>query len=846
MFPTPNPANIQDFINKISNPMGQNFNAQSFYNAMGQNQFQNQNRYNYDPFYENLVEKIDPQELSQLAADLKRGINADLESRQEWEQKGDLGLKLLGFTKENNTNDPSASAGVWSSAFSQSLLSLLAQLCSVLLPPRGPCRMKVMDIVKDKNALKQFMERSTKVGNFMNNMLTDFSPDYYPEAEQALFWTLLYGSCFKKPYFDDSFCRPVSKLIKPDDLIVNSNATSLLNAPRITYRFFITPRELKLRQLSGLYADVPLEPYKNYSNTPLEQTLERITGIQKGNNSPFDDPSTLYEVCETRVYYDIKSLNSHTSLPCPYLITLEKETSAIISIRRNWDRQDSYYKRINDLVRYPLFHGFGVYGLGLIHIIGNSSEAATELLRQLIFSAKISNFPAFLRRKGMRMDKSTVRLGPGESAEVETGGLPIQDCFMRIPNDGPTQIFKQVKDDLETNVNNLTNSMNTVVADMNPNAPVGTTLALIEQSSKIETSIIKRLHKAFAEELNIIYKLVNHNFDRIQSSLLAEGRQFDIQKADFQLNLQILPVSDPNLATSTHLLIQSEALSGLYQQFPNLINARSIAELKLKALKVEDTSTYLVPEQEEIQPRNFIIENMDLIQGKPARASLEQDQDAHIIGHTTLLTIPEVANDPIKLASAQAHIQEHIANRYLLQIQQYMGQQIPLDGQDAQNMQMQNYISQQATQSSQQLTQYYQNLLTQNQPKQADPTTVLMADIQSKREALDHKTEIEFLKAEIDKYKADLAADNKQRELDLKYQSQLSSQEREAYFQEQSLRLQQLQQENDMIKHQISEIMTYHQNQEEQARQHQHELQQQMNDQNHQMMQQNQQQQQAA
>lgn len=792
--------------------------------------------YNQGNFYENLVNKLSKWELSKLSDDLKRGVDADLQSRQEWDQKGAKGIKQLGLVVDNKgSQDYSTASGLFSGAFMQAILNSLAQYCSVLLPPGGPARVKTMNTVKDKQERDYLIARALEVSNFTNNLLTDLSPDYYPESEQTFFWTLLFGSCFKKGYFDQTRGLPVSHLIKPQDLIINNTAISLLTAPRITHRFYLSHRDLKLRQMTGFYADVPIQSYKNYDDSPIKDVLQRIEGITRDNSESISVSTDLYQICETRIDNVMPQLQSNPNIPCPYLASFEYETGTIISLYRNWEQHDPFCKRINDLIHFPLIPGPGIYGLGYIHIMGSNAEAATELLRQLIFSGRLSNFPAFIRAKGMRMDNSTIMLQPGQSAEIETGNKSVQDCLMKVPFGEPSPALKQIKDDIEQNIGSLANSVNANISDFNPNTPVGTTYAMIDQASKVESSIIRRLHKAQSEELNLIYKLIYKNFDKIQYSFMSEGKTFTVTKEDFQLDLKILPTSDPNLATSTHLLMQSEALSAIYTQFPQLINPRAVAELRLKALKISDIDTFMIPDAAQIEPRPALIENMDLIEGKPVKAGLEQNHQADIMTHSGLLSHPSIVNDPNKLALVNAHIQEHYSFEYQLHMQQLMGG-VQITPEMLQNPEVENQIAVAAAQATQTLVEEQQAMIN-GQPQQPDPTQVLMADIQSKKEATDQKAENDFLRVEIDKYKADLGYEAKIRELEAKYHLQESQQTHEQNLQDQQIVLDRITHENELIKSQIDTIMSHFENLSSQERQQQHEREMQLNEQMHQQIQ---------
>lgn len=808
-----NPAEIQDLLNRVLPAnMGQAPQQQMPFNPQMQMPMQDQ-QYRYHPeanFYENLVYKLSTHELNEISGELKTGVQGDIQSRAEWEEKMALGLKLFGYAKDATTQDYSASSNIFSSTFSQAVLISVAQICSILLPPGGPVRMKIMDMVEDQKFYKMLLQHAGKVATSMNNFFTALSPEFYPETEQAFWWAAFSGSSFKKVFFDDSKVRPVSLLIKPEDVIINSNASSLLNAPRITHRFYLTNRELKLRQNMGMYADVPMAPYKNFNESIMSEITQKISGIDRGSYN--DKLTNVFQMQEVRVDRAIPSLQSNPDLPCPYLITYEQESGAIASVYRNWSMTDPYCKRINDLIHYQFFPGFGVYGLGYMHLMGGNAEAATELLRQLIFAGKMANFPAWIRSKGMRMDKSTVELQPGETAEIETGNKSVQDCFMRVPVSGPNATLKMIKDDLEGDIMKSMNAVNTVVSEMNPNAPVGTTLAIIEQASKVESSVIRRLHKSMSEEFNLMYQLIIHNFDKMQIAFNTDGKQFSLTKEDLLNDYQILPVSDPNLATSTHLLMQSEALSAMYTQFPTLINPRPIVELKLRALKVDGIEGFMIPEQGEVQPREPVIENMDMINGKPVQSGLEQNHKAHIAAHSYLLQEPSIQQDPAKLAAVQAHIQAHYAMDYQIQMQQLMQQQIPAEGQP-QDMQMQNQIAEKAAQATQQLEQ--QRAMAMNGGHMPlDPNQVLMADVEAKKQAMDNKAQVDLLKAENEKYKADLDFEARQRELalrekeiDQKYHLQDTDMAHEANLQEREMIMERLAQENDLIKQQTSEIM---------------------------------------
>ncbi len=704
-----------------------------------------------------------------------------LDSRSEWETMLEQGIEQLGLRTEEKDFPFQNASNVYASSFMEANLSFVATARAELLPPQGPVKISITGEVNE-----ELEDRADRVEAWMNYFLTEIAEEYYADTEQALEWCALHGSVFKKTYFDPTLGRPTSLYIKPQNFIVNYGASALQTASRITEILMLSKRDIKIRQASGMYRKQDIKPNDEFSmdDDGIQEKVQSIVGLDKPD---YDyDGDKQYILYESHCDLLIDNLKEHVDpsldgVPLPYIVTLDAESKKILSIYRNWEEGDTYCKKDNHFTHLMFLPGLGFYGYGLAHVAGGSAKAATILLRQLIDAGMLNNFPGGLRVAGMRLKDNNIRVGPTEFIEIETGGLPIQQAVMPMPYKEPSSILYQLYEKLEGNVGRLSAAGDAPLADFNPNAPVGTTLALLEQTHKVQSSIIRRLHQAFKHEYKLLFKLFGKCLPDSPYPFNVVGGQKSIMKSDFSEQLSIVPVSDPNLSSHTHRLIVWEAILKNADAHPTLHNMREVVKKYYEALKVPDIDAILLPPPQDAQPLDPISENQNAMQGKPVKAALEQDHQSHIQVHQSMLQDPNMAQTNPQLAQTlQAHIQEHTAMQYLLQMQQQIGFEMPQDPSQI-PPEMQNQIAMAAAQTIQQQQQQQQE---QAPPDPALLTAqALMEDVKIKgkkveqdakenemknelermkletqRAELEHKMHIDEMRMEVEKFKVEMQA----------------------------------------------------------------------------------------
>ena len=747
---------------------------------------------------ENLANVLDDMQMSSISANLLDSIDDDLNSRSEWENMLKEGIEQLGLKTEKKEFPFKDASNVYSSAFMQSLLSFVASARSELLPPQGPVKISIVG-----NANQQINDQADRVEKWMNYFLTEIADEYYTDTEQALMWCGLYGSVFKKTYFDPSLNRPTSLYIKPQDFVVNYGASSLNTATRATEIIHLTTREIKIRQASGMYRDVSISPQDDIMSdqSPIDEQINSISGISP-SNFEYNREYELYEChcdLDIRGYEHKDESGEETGIPLPYIVTIDVKSRKILSLYRNWEENDPHYKKINHFTHLLFLTGLGFYGYGLAHIAGGSAKAATILLRQIMDAGMLSNFPGGLRKKGMRLTDNNVRVGPTEFVEIDCGLDPISNAIMMMPYKEPSMTLYSLYQKLEESVLKLAASGDAPLADFNPNAPVGTTLALLEQSHKIQSSIIRRLHQAFRNEFKLLFKLFSKCLPDTPYPFNVVGEQTAVMRSDFSDQLNIVPVSDPNLSNSTQRLVTWEAINKIANEHPDLHNMREVVKKYYEALKVPDIDSILLPEKkpEEVLPMDPISENKNAMTGMPLKAGLDQDHDSHMVVHGQLLQDPQVMQSNPQLGQTlQAHIQEHMSLKYLIQMQQMLQFQMPEDPTKI-PPEIQNQI---AMEASKQIQQQQQQQKEQGPPPPIDPGAVMMKDVEvkemkaqleaksnevknqlemtkmqhdfelrqqelmQKQMEMQHKNEIDMMKIEIERHKLNLNQSDKDRE----------------------------------------------------------------------------------
>lgn len=734
-------------------------------------------------FYENLANILPDNILMKIAENLLDALDEDLDSRERWSSRLKSGLSLLGTEVEIKTFPFDGATGVYSAALMQSAISFVSIAKSELLPPAGPCRTAVLG-----EETPELEDQALRTEQFTNYFLTQVSSDFYPEMEKACLWAFLAGFSVVKVYLHPILNRPTLDRIMPQDFIVAQNTKSLDTSPRLTQILYLTKKEIRERQLSGFYKDIKLNPSDTLESDEddIQAEVDRIEGVSH-DSLEFDDQFILYE-CHADI--DIEGLEhtdntgKSTGIPLPYIVTIDKESRKILSIYRNWEETDPHFKRINYFVDFVYQPGLDFYGWGMLQIAGGCAQAATTLTRQAMDGLTLNNFPGGVRVKGMRLQENSVRVGPTEFVEIDTGGLPINQAIMPMPYSAPSPMTLELKKQFEDNIQQLSAISNIKMDDLSPNMPVGTIYALIEQSSKPQSAIMQRFHGSMGRLLRIVFRLFGQSLPEVPYFFKSYGSQAAVMRQDFNESIDIIPVSDPNMSSSIQRLVRSEAILKLAQGAPQLHNLPEIYKRIYRAMNVENVDEVLVKPQE-ILPLDPITENANMIKGQGAKAGLDQDHAAHMETHSFLISDPSMAqNSPHMIPIVQAHIQEHLAMKYQIEMMQRTGINITPELTQA-VPDIQNQIATAAAQATQQMVQEAQQALAQQKPPAPDPTQLVIADMQQRAQESEARMQMERAKNESN-------LQVKMKELELKEREfHLRTQEMEQDF---NLKLQTLQQ----------------------------------------------------
>ena len=706
-------------------------------------------------FNNNLANLIEEDDLRSLSMDLCSDFDEDEESRREWLDSFTKGLDLLGIKTDDRTEPFPGATGVHHPLLSESVAQFQAQAYKELLPADGPVRTQILGAV-DK--LKE--QQSQRVKEFMNYQITYNMEEYDPELDQMLFYLPLSGSAFKKVYYDPSKARAVSSFIMAEDFIVSYSTTDLLNCSRATHVMQMSTNQIKKMQQSGFYRDVDLGSIGGAYDDDyggVKEKIDDITGMQKPNESE------TYTVLEMHVDLDLEGFEDtvdgkETGIALPYIVTMIKESNTVLSIRRNYLPDDPLKQKIEYFVHYKFLPGLGFYGFGLIHMIGGLSKSATSILRQLIDAGTLSNLPAGFKARGMRIRDDDTPIEPGEWRDVDVPGGTIRDSLLPLPYKEPSGVLAGLLGILVESGQRFANIADMKISDMGQEAPVGTTIALLERGSKIMSAIHKRLHFAQKIEFKLLARVFAESLPPEYPYDVVGGSRL-IYATDFDGRVDILPVSDPNIFSMSQRVILAQTQLQLAQSAPNLHNLREAYHKMYAALGVQNIDEILTPEQE-IMPKDPIQENQDALLGAPLKAFIEQNHDAHIAAHTAFLQNPMVQQNPAAVAALQAHIQEHQALKYRLQVQQLLAEQgveLPQEGQPI-PIEVQNQIAVLAAQATQQITGQEQAILQAQAMAQQQPELELasrqldlqQAEIQRKAQADQLDAQTELTKAQLD------------------------------------------------------------------------------------------------
>jgi len=621
------------------------------------------------PFEGNLAEVMEDNALARLSEDLIGLIDSDIDSRKDWADTFVDGLDVLGFRYEERTDPWEGACGVYSTVLSEAAIRFQAETMSETFPAIGPVKTKILG-----EETKEKMESAARVKADMNYELTENMVEYRPEHERLLYSLGLSGSAFKKVYYDPNMGRQVALFIPAEDCIVPYSASHIETAERVTHVMRKTKNEIRKLQVNGFYRDIELgEP------EPYHSDIEVRKAEEGGYSLTDDDRYALYEVHADLVIDGIDE--SEDDIAKPYVVTIERGSSEVLSVRRNWNPVDPLMLKRQHFVHYPYVPGFGFYGLGLVHIIGGYARAGTSLIRQLVDAGTLANLPGGLKSRGLRIKGDDAPIEPGEFKDVDVPSGSIRDNIMPLPYKEPSQTLLALLDKITTEGRRLGAISDMNISDMSANAPVGTTLALLERTLKPMAAVQARVHYAMKQEFKLLKALMAEYAPAEYSYQPLRG-EVSARQADYA-SVDVIPVSDPNSSTMAQRVVQYQAVLQMSQTAPQIYDLPQLHRQMIEVLGVKNADK-LVPTKDDIQPADPVSENMNALIGKPMKAFLYQDHDAHIGAHMAFMQDPQVAqligqNPQAKqiMASLQAHIAEHLGFKYRKQIEEKMGAELP-------------------------------------------------------------------------------------------------------------------------------------------------------------------------
>ena len=609
-----------------------------------------------DEFYSNLAEQIEEDELVRIGEEVYEKYEADKESRAEWESMFERGFDLLGLKLEETTEPFEGAATAVHPLLIESAVKFQSRASQELFPSSGPVKAQVLgDVTVDKQ------RQANRVQNFMNYQLTEQMPEYFDEFERMLFHLPLIGSSFKKIYYDASVERPVSEFVPIDQFYVSYYATDLRRADRYTHVLYRSPREIANAMYSGMYAEIDLPDAYIPEQSDLTQKMDTVLGL-----SPSSDTDMQYVLLEQHCYLDIEGLGYE----CPYIVTIEETSRKVLSIRRNWNEDDKTKQKKMFFTHYRFVPGFGFYGLGLIHFLGNLTMSATAAMRNLIDAGQFANLPGGFKAKGVRVVGDNDPIAPGEFKEVEATGMDLSRSIVPLPYKEPSGTLFQMLQFVAGAGQKFADTTEQVITEGSNYGPVGTTMALLEASSKFFSAIHKRLHKSQRDEFKILARI---NYESLPPKYPYDvpGISEAVFKRDFDGRVDVLPVSDPNIPSSAHRLMMAQMVMQQAQQSPpGMFNMEELNRTLLNAANIPNLDKIL-PEKPQAQPLDPVTDIEAATKGLPIKAFAGQNHDAHIQIKTMFLQDPANGANPIMQRVSpilQANIQEHVVMKYEEQV----------------------------------------------------------------------------------------------------------------------------------------------------------------------------------
>tara|TARA_R110000868_G_scaffold106581_4_gene292194 strand:- start:152 stop:2662 length:2511 start_codon:yes stop_codon:yes gene_type:complete len=689
-------------------------------------------------FDENLADVLDEGQLTDMVGDLIGDYDDDIASRKDWIQTYVDGLELLGMKVEDRTEPWPGACGVYHPLLAESVVKFQAETMMETFPAQGPVRTQIIG-----KETPQKRDAARRVQDDMNYQLTDVMTEYRPEHERMLWGLGLAGNAFKKVYYDPSLGRQVSMFVTADDVVVPYGASNLETAERVTHVMRKTPNELKKLQRDGFYRDVDLGDPDSTLDEVEKKIAERL-----GFRATTDDRYKLLEMQVDLIIDDDKFRDDDDEgVALPYIVTLEKGSNEVLAIRRNWQPDDKLKRKRNHFVHYSYVPGFGFYAFGLIHLIGAFAKSGTSLIRQLVDAGTLSNLPGGFKTKGLRVKGDDTPISPAEWRDVDVASGTMRDNIMPLPYKEPSQVLYSLLGTIVEEGRRFAGMADLQVSDMSANAPVGTTLAILERSLKMMSAVQARIHYSMKQEFKLLKYIIADYTPETYSYEPEEGSR-KAKKSDYD-NVDVLPVSDPNAATMAQKIVQYQAVIQLAQGAPQIYDMPYLHRQMLEVLGIKNASK-LVPlkDDDDRKPRDPVSENMDVLNMKPVKAFIYQDHEAHIAVHMAAIQDPKiqqlVGQSPAAqqiMAAMAAHIQEHVAFEYRRQIELQAGVPLPPPDSDM-SEEIELQISRLAAAAAGQLLQKNQAEAQQqkNQQMQQDPIVQMqMAELEIKKGELELK-----------------------------------------------------------------------------------------------------------
>ena len=621
-----------------------------------------------DEFNDNLAEDMDEGQLTQLSGDLIGEYDADINSRKDWLTTYVDGLELLGLKVEDRTEPWPGACNVYHPLMTEALVKFQAETMMETFPAAGP----VKTVIVGKQT-KEKEDAAERVKDDMNYQLTDMMPEYRPEHERMLWGLGLSGNAFKKVYYDPNIERQVSMYVPAEDIVVPYGASNLETAERVTHVMRKTKNELHRLQVAGFYRDVDLgEPFLDIDEA------EKKIAEKLGFNPTEDD---RYKILEMHVNLDLENGDSEDGIALPYVITIEKGTGTILAIRRNWNPDDKLKQKRQHFVHYGYIPGFGFYCFGLIHLIGAFAKSGTMILRQLVDAGTLSNLPGGLKSRGLRIKGDDTPIAPGEWRDVDVPSGAVRDNILPLPYKEPSQVLNQLMNQIIEEGRRFASAADMKVSDMSANSPVGTTLAILERTLKVMSAVQARIYYAMKQEFKLLKGIIR-DYTPTEYSYEPEVGDRRAKQSDYD-NVDVIPVSDPNAATMSQKVVQYQAVMQMAQANPQIYDLPELNKQMLEVLGIKNIGK-LIPSADDQRPKDPVSENMDIINGKPVKAFIYQDHQAHIQVHMAAIQDPKimqmVGQNPQAgaiQAAAMAHINEHVAFEYRKQLEEQLGVPLP-------------------------------------------------------------------------------------------------------------------------------------------------------------------------